>query len=52
MTGTNKNTRISIFDKMNEENSMTPNRVNDKLNNSQLNDKIETEVKEKKPKNL
>jgi hypothetical protein len=46
--GTGKNTRASIFDKLNDENNnMTPGRTNttnDKLNNSQ----IDTECKDRK----
>lgn len=46
--GTGKNTRTSIFDKLNDENNnMTPgrtNNTNDKLNNSQ----IDTECKDRK----
>lgn len=61
--GTGKNTRTSIFDKLNDENNnMTPgrtNNTNDKLNNSQINNtndklnklnnsQIDTECKDRK----
>jgi hypothetical protein len=49
--GTGKNTRASIFDKLNDDSNMTPGRTastNEKLNNSQM----ETESKNKREKKV
>lgn len=52
VVGTSKNTRTSIFDKMDTENNFTPGRVNNNNDKSLNESQIETEAKEKKSKNV